>query len=167
MAVRDEIIQEIHKDLKEKITALIEKRGIILEEPCEVGFSLIFEGVDVENTTARVIKPLGVSFSLKVDIEGNETQKDLDELALFFIEYLQKSMEADMVEILTFCHILQRKYPTTPKDDIYNMAVTAFQGMKLQDEYSEQTNDDKKIIAPSTKKTRFSKLYGINKHRNP
>ena len=54
-----------------------------------------------ENTTVSLTKGGGNFFKMKVDLTGDETQKELNELVELFIYYLEASIASDMQQEYT------------------------------------------------------------------
>ena len=108
----DIIIQEQHREIEEKIKKICDDKGIV---HCDLkaGFTVVFEGNDEENTTVRLTKGgCGNTFTMKVNLDGNETTKELDELVEFFIYYLEASIANDMQQEYTKM-ILDETYKAT------------------------------------------------------
>ena len=90
-------LKEIHQDLLTQVLSICKKKNIILKDS-EVGYSLVLDNPDAENTTVKVKKGNDKYFKMMVDLDGNEKSKDLKELAELFVDCLEKNIQHDMYE---------------------------------------------------------------------
>ena len=87
-------LEQHHEDLYTAIKKLLDRKGFLVTD-FNVGYTNIL-GETEENTTVQLKKPSGKYFTMYVDLEGQETKKEIKELAEFFVDQLRLNIEDEI-----------------------------------------------------------------------